>query len=289
MGALMILVFGATGKTGSEIIKQLLIRNVSIRVLIRDPNKADDFKSKGIDVIVADASNIKALNTAFKGINKVYMVLANSENQLKQEKLITDCAKKANVSLLVKQSSLETLTYPHNPIPAAHLKSEEYIKNSGLNWAIIRPTFFNQMLLMCAHSIKSKGTLHFPMAKGCVAATDVRDVAELAAIVLTEKGHSNKSYDISGPELLSFESIAAIFSAVLNKRITYSDQPLSQYQKMLETRLNDTWRVNAVCEEINTLAKGGTNSVAIDNTKRILGRSPKTVNQFIEDYKEAFI
>lgn len=288
LGAYMILVFGATGKTGSEIIKQLLIRKVSIRVLIRDPDKANDFKAKGIDVVVGDASDIHTLTIAFKGIDKVYMALANSENLLKQEMLITDCAKQAKVSLLVKQSSLETLTFPNNPIPEAHLKSEKYIKDSGLNWVIIRPTFFNQMLLMCAHTIKAKNTLSFPMGKGCVAATDVRDVAEITAIVLTEKGHINKSYDISGPELLSFESIAAIFSKVLNKEITYSAQSLSDYRKMLETRLSDNWRVNAVCEEINTLANGGTNSTAIDDTKRILGRTPRTVQQFIEDYRKAF-
>jgi len=285
----MILVFGATGKTGSEIIKQLLIRKVSIRVLIRDPDKADNFKAKGIDVVVGDASDIHTLTIAFKGIDKVYMALANSEKLLKQEMLITDCAKQAKVNLLVKQSSLETLTFPNNPIPEAHLKSEKYIKDSGLNWVIIRPTFFNQMLLMCAHTIKVQNTLSFPMGKGCVAATDVRDVAEIAAIVLTEKGHINKSYDISGAELLSFESIAAIFSKVLNKEITYSAQALADYRKILETRLSDNWRVNAVCEEINTLASGGTNSIAIDDTKRILGRSPRTVQQFIEDYRKAFI
>lgn len=285
----MILVFGATGKTGSEIIKQLLARSASIRVLIRDADKAAYFKEKGIDVVIGDANDIAAVTLALTGITKVYLVLANSQHQLEQEKLITDCAKKSGVKLLVKQSSLETMIYPNNPIPKAHLESEQYIKSSGLNWVIIRPTFFNQMLLMCAYNIKANDTLIFPMANGCVAATDVRDVAEIAATVLTEPGHNNKTYDISGTEFLSFNTIAAIFSKVLNRQITYVSQSLSEYRKMLETRLNDEWRINAVCEELNSLSTCSVNYVAHDNIQRILGRPARSVEQFVEDYKEAFV
>lgn len=285
----MILVFGATGKTGSEIIKQLLARSASIRVLIRDADKAAYFKEKGIDVVIGDANDIAAVTLALTGITKVYLVLANSQHQLEQEKLITDCAKKSGVKLLVKQSSLETMIYPNNPIPKAHLESEQYIKSSGLNWVIIRPTFFNQMLLMCAYNIKANDTLIFPMANGCVAATDVRDVAEIAATVLTEPGHNNKTYDISGTEFLSFNTIAAIFSKVLNRQITYVSQSLSEYRKMLETRLNDEWRINAVCEELNSLSTCSINYVARDNIQRILGRPARSVEQFVEDYKEAFV
>lgn len=285
----MILVFGATGKTGSEIIKQLLARSASIRVLIRDADKAAYFKEKGIDVVIGDANDIAAVTLALTGITKVYLVLANSQHQLEQEKLITDCAKKSGVKLLVKQSSLETMIYPNNPIPKAHFESEQYIKSSGLNWVIIRPTFFNQMLLMCAYNIKANDTLIFPMANGCVAATDVRDVAEIAATVLTEPGHNNKTYDISGTEFLSFNTIAAIFSKVLNRQITYVSQSLSEYRKMLETRLNDEWRINAVCEELNSLSTCSVNYVARDNIQRILGRPARSVEQFVEDYKEAFV
>ncbi len=285
----MILVFGATGKTGSEIIKQLLARSASIRVLIRDADKAAYFKEKGIDVVIGDANDIAAVTLALTGITKVYLVLANSQHQLEQEKLITDCAKKSGVKLLVKQSSLETMIYPNNPIPKAHFESEQYIKSSGLNWVIIRPTFFNQMLLMCAYNIKANDTLIFPMANGCVAATDVRDVAEIAATVLTEPGHNNKTYDISGTEFLSFNTIAAIFSKVLNRQITYVSQSLSEYRKMLETRLNDEWRINAVCEELNSLSTCSINYVARDNIQRILGRPARSVEQFVEDYKEAFV
>ena len=285
----MILVFGATGKTGSEIIKQLLARSASIRVLIRDADKAAYFKEKGIDVVIGDANDIAAVTLALTGIIKVYLVLANSQHQLEQEKLITDCSKKSGVKLLVKQSSLETMIYPNNPIPKAHFESEQYIKSSGLNWVIIRPTFFNQMLLMCAYNIKANDTLIFPMANGCVAATDVRDVAEIAATVLTEPGHNNKTYDISGTEFLSFNTIAAIFSKVLNRQITYVSQSLSEYRKMLETRLNDEWRINAVCEELNSLSTCSVNYVARDNIQRILGRPARSVEQFVEDYKEAFV
>ncbi|MDO7085329.1 NmrA family NAD(P)-binding protein [Pseudocolwellia sp. AS88] len=285
----MILVFGATGKTGSEIIKKLLARSASIRVLIRDADKAAYFKEKGIDVVIGDANDIAAVTLALTGVTKVYLVLANSQHQLEQEKLITDCAKKSAVKLLVKQSSLETMIYPNNPIPKAHLESEQYIKSSGLNWVIIRPTFFNQMLLMCAYNIKANDTLIFPMANGCVAATDVRDVAEIAATVLTESGHNNKTYDISGTEFLSFNTIAAIFSKILNRQITYVSQSLSEYRKMLETRLNDEWRINAVCEELNSLSTCSVNYVSRDNIQRILGRPARSVEQFVEDYKEAFV
>lgn len=285
----MVLVFGATGKTGKEIIKQLLLCKTKIRVLIRNPENKKAFTDQGIDVCIGDANNEHAIVNALKGITKVYLLIANSQHQLTQEKLITDCAKKQGVDLIVKQSSLETTTYQENPIPKVHLESEQHIKNSGLNWVIIRPTFFSQMLLMCSHSIKTKNALVFPMLNGCVAATDVRDVAEVAAKVLTEEGHHNKIYHITGPELLSFNTIASILSTVLERKITYTHQPLSDYRQIIAPRLNDEWRVNAVCEEIDTLAKGGTKRVYTNNTEEILGRPPTPITQFIEDYKMAFM
>jgi len=284
----MILVFGATGKTGKEIIKQLLALKVPIRVLIRDHSKASYFQNQGIDVVIGDANNVNDVTLALKQVEKVYIVVANGKNQGSQEKLITDCAVQAKVKLLVKQSSLETTIYPNNPIPKSHLESEQYIKQSGLNWVIIRPTFFNQMLLMCAHHIKIHNTLHFPMSNGCVVATDVRDVAEVAAKVLTGSGHINKIYNICGSELLSFNAIADLFSKVLKRKITYINYPINDYKEMLETRLDDKWRVDAVCKELQSLSACSVNYAQSNDVPELLGREPITLEQFIEDHKDAF-
>ncbi|MDO6693103.1 SDR family oxidoreductase [Aliiglaciecola sp. 3_MG-2023] len=283
----MILVIGATGKTGSNVVKNLLDKNCSVRALVRSEEKARALRDAGVDVIIGDVSSKDLVHKAMDKVTKVFLLLPNGQDQLTLEKNVIDAAVEAKVSLFVKQSSLESVEGTTKPIPKMHLASEAYLKSCGLNWVMIRPTFFAQMLLTCAPAIRARDALTFPMGLGKVAATDARDVAEVVAKVLTEDGHENKSYDLTGPELLSFEEIAHIFTEVLGRKISYVDQPLADYRGILEKFIPDAWRVSAVCEELKGLADGSTQHTT-QVIQILLGREPRSVRQFLTEYAKAF-
>ena len=138
----MILVFGSTGRTGKFVVSELLKKGADVRVMVRDAAKVSEFASQGVDIVEGQITDTPLLEKAFKNIDKVYVLLGNSEEQLALEKRIVDMAKATGVSLLVKQSSLEALPESTKPIPQLHVESEEYIKASGLPWVFLRPTFF---------------------------------------------------------------------------------------------------------------------------------------------------
>jgi uncharacterized protein YbjT (DUF2867 family) len=283
----MILITGATGKTGGEAARQLAAAKQPFRVLIRNPDKAGPLKALGAEIIVGDIADPQALKRAMAGVDKAFLVMPNEEEQVKVEKQFIDEAKAAGVRHIVYLSSLESLPGSTNPITRAHVATEDYLRKSGLAWTMLRPTFFNQLLLSSARRIKGDGQIVMPAGNGTVAATDVRDVGEVIALVLTRPGHENKSYDLTGPELLTMSEIAAKFSKVLGREIRYIDQPIDEFAAVLRSIGVKEWRVGAVCKEFQAIAGG-----AIDHTTNkiaeLLGHPPTSIEQFIADHRAVF-
>lgn len=283
----MILITGATGKTGMETARQLAASGVPFRALVRDRRKSGALEDLGADIVVGDIAEPDALRAALDGIRKALLVLSNDEAQLRLEKGFTDAAVAAGVSHLVKLSSMESVPESTKPITRNHVASERHIRDSGLDWTMIRPTFFMQTLLGSAPRIRETGEIRMPGGSGTVAATDVRDVGAVIKKVLTEPGHENKSYDLTGPELLTFEDIAEQFSQVLGTPIRYVDQPVDEFRALLQSLNLSEWRVEAVCKEFEAIANG-----AIDHTtqtvEELLGRPPISLERFIADHAAAF-
>ena len=284
----MILLTGATGKTGGETARQLAAAGIPFKALVRNPDKAAALKELGAELVVGDIGDVDVLREAFKGVDKALLVLPNDEAQLKLEKRFTDEAVKAGVGHLVYLSSIESVPESTNPITQNHVAAENYIRESGLTYTLIRPTFFMQIFEGSAPKIKATGKITMPAGKGTVACTDLRDVAAVIVKVFTEPGHDNKSYDLTGPDLMTMSEIAATFTKVLGKKIDYVDQPIDDFRVVLRSVGLSDWRVNAVCQEFIAIGNG-----AIDHTttrmQELLGRPPTSLEQFIRDKAALFL
>jgi len=283
----MILITGATGKTGGEVARQLAAAGVPFRALVRSPDKAAEIPQLGATIVVGDLADKESLKLALDGVEKAFLVLSNDEQQLVLEKQFTDAAVAGGVKHLVYLSSLESVPESKNPITQNHVAAENYIRKSGLIWTIIRPTFFMQNLASSATRIKDAGQIVMPAGNGTVSATDLRDVGEVIRIVLTEPGHENKSYDLTGPELLTFAEIAARFSKVLGTDVQYVDQPMDEFRQILRSINLSEWRVEAVCKELEAIAAG-----VVDHTtetiSELLGRAPTSLDEYIKDHAELY-
>lgn len=283
----MILVTGVTGKTGGEVARQLTAAKVPFRALVRNPDKIASLSALNAEIVSADLADGEALDRALLGVRSAFLVVPNGEDQLSLENRFTDRAVRAGVRHLVKLSSLESVPESTNPIPQTHVASERHIRDSGLAWTMIRPTFFTQAFLAQAVAIREKHLISMPAGQGTIAPTDLRDVGEVVRDVLTRPGHDNQSYDLTGPELLTFTEVAARFSRVLGREIRYVDQPMDAFRARLESVKLAPWRVAAVCKEFESIAAG-----VIDHTTgtmaRLLGRPPTSLEQFIRDHRAAF-
>jgi uncharacterized protein YbjT (DUF2867 family) len=277
----MILLTGATGKTGGETAKQLVEKGASLRALVRDEAKAADLKAAGVELVVGDMSDADSVKQALDGAEKAFMLMPNGKQQLALEKQFTELAVAAGVKHLVKMSSMEAVADAETPIPQAHWAAEEYIRASGLDWTMIKPNFFMQNLLASAGTIREQRKFFLPMGAGTTGMADVRDIGAFCAEVLTGEGHAGQSYEITGPEVLSFYDVADRFSEVLGEKVEYVPMPMEQFRERMSGIL-EPWHLNAVCELFREIAE-----IGLDHTtstfKELIGRDPISLKKFIED------
>jgi len=190
------------------------------------------------------------------------------------------------VKHFVKMSSMEAVADAETPIPRAHWASEEYIRASGLDWTMVKPNFFMQNLLASAASIKEKRKFFLPMGDGRTGMADARDIGAVCAEVLTGSGHAGQSYEITGPEILTFYDVADRFTAVLGEKVEYVPMPMEAFRERM-TGILQPWHLDAVCELFREIAEIGLDETT-DTFKQLIGRDPISVNQFIEDHIALF-
>ena len=278
----MILLTGATGKTGSATAKALNEKGITFRALIRNEEKRGGIESLGGEVVIGSIENKEAVDQSMVDVETALILLPNSENQLSLEKQLVDSAKQAGAKRVVKMSSIEATPDAMSPIPKLHLESEEYIKQSGLSWTMIKPNFYMQNLLASAGTIKDQGKIFLPMGEGKTGMIDTTDVGKVLAKVLSEDGHESMNHEITGPEILSFNEVAEIFSKGLDKQVDYVDVPLAAYKETLGQFLTNQWHLDAVIDLFKGIADGGIEEKT-DTYSELMGESPKSLSEFISE------
>ncbi|MEZ5566431.1 MAG: SDR family oxidoreductase [Gammaproteobacteria bacterium] len=286
----MILLTGVTGKTGGEAARQLLQKGAHLRALVRSEAKAAELKAAGVELVVGDVSDAATVKRALDGVEKAFLTLPNGKHQLEQEKQFTDLAVAAGVKHLVKMSSMEAVADAKTPIPQGHWAAEEYIRaagrSSGLAWTMVKPNFFMQNLLASAGTIRSQRKFFLPMGDGTTGMADIRDIGAVCAEVLTGTGHASRSYEITGPEILTFHDVAGRFSTVLGEKVVYVPLSMDQFREKMANIL-EPWHLNAVCELFREIAEIGLDHTT-DTFRKLIGREPRSVQQFISDNLASF-
>lgn len=284
----MILITGATGRTGSHVARELASRGLSVRALVRNPTKAATLAAAGVELVTGDAGDPESVRSAMRGVRKVAVIFPNGEQQLALEKQVVDIAVAAGAEHILKISSMESLPTARNPTHRVHWESEEHIRASGAAWTMVRPSFYMQNFFANAATIKAEGKFYYPFGEtGAAALTDSRDAGFFAAHCLATSGHENKSYDITSPDKLSFHDVAAVFSRELGRQIDYVPQDPAAYKSYLGKFLASRWHLDAVCDIFAEIAAG----YVVEPTtvfKQVTERDPVTLAQFVRDFRAVF-
>jgi uncharacterized protein YbjT (DUF2867 family) len=282
----VILLTGVTGKTGGEAALQLLKKGARLRALVRNADKAASLKAAGVELVVGDIGDAATVQRALQGVEKALLILPNGQRQQAHEIQFTDLARAAGVKHLVKMSSMEAVVHAETPIPRAHWAMEEHIRAAGIPWTMVKPNFFMQNLLSSAASIKTQHRFSLPMGDGTTGMADIRDIGAVCAEVLTGQGHTGQSYEITGPEVLTFNDVARRFSEVLGTTIEYVPMPMAQFRERM-TNVLEPWHLDAVCELFREIAETGLDHTT-DTFRKLTGREPISVRQFIQDHVALF-
>lgn len=283
----MILLTGATGTIGSELARLLSKRENTFRAYVRNPKKARDLNIPHMDIFEGDLRDTKALDRAMLGISRVFLLSSPDPMQVELQGNVVRAAKKAHVSLIVKQSAFGAGADSPVALARWHWMTEEDIRKSGVPYAILRPMMFMQNLLMLAHDIGAEGLLRVPMGTAKSSLIDARDIARCAAEILTGEGHAGKTYELTGPEAISYAAIAEALSEVCGRRVTYVDTPLEEVKAGMIRNGLPKWLADDICKLYEIFATGRAERVTTA-VADITGSAATDIRQFCRDYSVVF-
>ncbi|QNK81949.1 SDR family oxidoreductase [Nakamurella sp. PAMC28650] len=280
-----ILVTGATGSTGSAIVKSLTDRGVPVRVMVRKPPAAGAFPS-GTETVLADFDDQGSLAAALTGVRRAYLVTPSSERAQEQQDRFADQAAASGVERLVVLSQLGSASNSPVRFLRYHAAVEQHIRDIGVDYTFLRPNLFFQGFLAFAGLIAGQSMFFAPIGTSAISAIDVRDIASVAAAALVEDGHHRTTYTLTGPAAITHDEIAEAFSTALGRTITFSDAPPEQFGAALQGIL-PSWQIDGTLEDYAHYRRGEAADVStavIDVT----GTPPRDIAQFCRDYAESF-
>jgi uncharacterized protein YbjT (DUF2867 family) len=215
----MMLITGATGTVGSQLTAALLPAQAGhIRVLTRNPGAVFP---DGTQKVVADLGD-SDLAPVLDGVHAVFLLTDGLRIAAHDHRLVA-AALRAGVQRIVKLSVLSVGHGASDPITTWHRAGEEAIRDSGIGWTFLRPTAFMSNALNWAPMIAADQVVHAPFAVGRAAVVDPADIAAVAAATLTQDGHNQQVYELTGPEPLSPPDQVAILSQVLGRDLRYAE------------------------------------------------------------------
>jgi uncharacterized protein YbjT (DUF2867 family) len=227
----VILVTGATGLNGGELVRRLSARGVAVRALVRNatganaPKAAELSRLAGVEVAEADMARPHSLASALKGIDRAMLISSSDPTMGEVQSAFIDAAALAGVRYVVKLSGIiPDLNSPFR-FARMHGEIEQHLEASGMAFTHLRAGEFMHAYFRQVPSIVNRGALSLPMADARIASIDIGDIADVAADVLTGSGHEGKTYPITGPDALTMTQVAAALSAATGKPIRYVDVP----------------------------------------------------------------
>jgi uncharacterized protein YbjT (DUF2867 family) len=284
-----ILITGATGTVGSEVVKQLSSagQNVRVRAAVRSINKAAKIKAVGVEIAEVDYTKPTTLTKAFSGVDKLFLNTPFQPDMVElTSNLVSEAVNSGTVKHIVKLSVLDAEDEPGIMGTRIHRQAEKKIEESGIPFTFLRASGFMQNFVNFFNSsIKSMGAFYVPAGDGKFGFVDVRDIAAVAVNVLTKNSgrYENKAYGITGPEALSYAQAAEILSNEIGRRISYVDVPEEDGRKGMKQVGMENWIIDALMELYNRI-KAGQESKTTTVVEQITGRKPISFAQFAKDY-----
>lgn len=282
----MILVYGGRSKIGSALLESLAANEQRVRALVREGESSEGIPA-AVEVVSGDLADPGSLARATAGAEKVFLLSSPHRDALTWHRNAIDAARDAGVGLLVRSSILGADRESSAEFISAHARCDRYLEQSGLDYVILRPNLFLQNIPESTiPSIGEDGNFYVNAGVARISMVDTRDVAEVAAVVLTQPGHAGARYNVTGPEALSYADVAAELSRALGREVTYVDVPdEAARQALLGSGLGE-WLVGALVGLYQDYRCSGTDGYAAqvsDTVDGLTGRPARSLDELLRE------
>lgn len=278
-----ILVTGATGTIGSEILRLFADeKHMPVRALVHTASKATDIAAKGVQPFIGAFEDRASLDAAMTGVNTVILVTSANPSAARQASNAIDAAVEAGVRKIVRISAIKADPAGPTDNTIQHGRTEAEIAASGLAHVFLRPNFFMQNMFLAAQSIAESGSFFFGMGDGCMGMIDTRDVAACAVKCAKSEEWDGQTLELTGPEAISFHDVAGILTALGGQSFTYV--PVAP-QAVFGTISDAGWGewLAGISRDYASAYSSGWGDFTTRHVLSVCGRLPRSFRTFAEE------
>ena len=291
MSKSIILVTGATGKTGLPVIKQLVERKFLVRAFVhRMDERSERLKALGVEVVAGDFLDLQSVRAAMQEVNRVYFCYPTLDRLVEATTILAVAARDAGVEGIVNMSQISAREHARSPLARHHWLSERILDWADIGASHINPTFFAEDLyLFTGQGIASEGKMYLPFGEGRHAPVAAEDIARVVVGILEDpKPHIGQRYVITGPKNMKVVEMAEVLSAELGKPIEYVNLPLEQWRKILIEKAGFPDFLATHLVAVAQDHQDGVFSAETDVVERIGGQAPQSLRDFVRTHMAEF-
>jgi uncharacterized protein YbjT (DUF2867 family) len=281
----MILITGATGTIGSEMVRSLAARGKQVRAMARNPSKVPPLP--GVEAVRGDFEDPDSLAKAAAGAETLFLLSAPGPWVVHHDEAMLAVAPTAGIRKVVKLSAIGTGEHTGIKVADWHLPGEQALQSSGMEWTVLRPSSYASNALRWAVPIQSGNPIPNTTGTGVQGVIDPRDVAEVAVRALTSGDYARSVLTLTGPELLSVPDMAAQLSEALGRIIETVDVPLETYREQMLASGMDPAFAEVAVNGSRLVAEGG-NARLTEEARQALSHPPRTFATWVHDHRDAF-
>lgn len=283
---LNVLVIGATGKAGVDVVRALRDKGVDVNAATRAPDKATKLSRLGATPVAFDYDDQETWTGALQGVERVFLSARPADAA--PEEVIIPFLDRVRESGIQRVAFMTAMGVDANEELGLR-KAERYLEGLGISHTFIRPNWFHQNfnLGMFRDTITKMGGIFVPAEDGKVSFVDTRDIAAVAATVLTEDGHGGKAYTLTGPEALSFGDAATILGEVVGKDLRYTSVSEADARGTMSQVGYQPVQVEFMLGLFAVIRQGWAAAVTFD-VKDVTGNEAISLRRFASEHADAW-
>lgn len=281
-----ILVIGGTGTVGSQVVANLLDRGGAVQVMTRSKEKAATLPT-GAEAVIANTADHGTMLQAFGDIETIMLITALHPDEAAHGQFVVKAAKKAGVKKIVYLSVVLPPNSLHIPHFASKIPIEAAIKESGMAFVILRPTHFFQNDYWFQDAIMKQGIYPEPIGNVGITRIDVRDIADMAILALTESAHDGRTFSLHGREVFVGRDIARMYTKHLGTEVNYAGNDLDAWAQAASQAM-PVWMVHDLKIMYDFFQRSGIKASAQDHMifQQVMGREPRAYDAFVAETVE---
>lgn len=279
-----ILVTGASGTVGRETVRELVRRGVSVRAGVHTIGNFAGIADGNVEIFPFDWRVPSSIRALLKGVETAILITPVSTDQVEWATSFVDEARASGLYHLVRLSLLGADSVPGVTLTRLHREVEEHIESSGIHFTFLQPNTFMQNFIH--HNSPSSGMLYMPLGESRTSYVDVTDLARAGAELLVNgRPHFGQTYTLTGPEALSMNDVASIFSKVLERHVSYISISDETAEHAIESQGVSRPLAKAMVE-LSADARNGNRSLVTRDIELVTGLKPRSFEEFSRAGKE---